>query len=403
MESMSSKRLSVSLSNHTIKNLFIFYLITTFGTVLSSIATFLSIETYFHSTYYLVLALSFKTLAACLFSWKANYLIKKIGVNNAFKLSQLLGCLILVVLFVGFKTNNFSVVNIGIMLISLPSTLAAILMTIALKVTSSADEHYVRGSANRELVVGVASLMGAFLSPILLYITNIYIVLLVDFMTYILGYFLILRVKIAETSKIDDSNSLVPVLDAQLAKARGTFNFICKTSASLLLVSFIPLIAASNHIDLTKDIPEIVRQSTWVVDFLTAIVAGFIYLNWSFIKKSLAIKNVLVLNSLVFIALLFYKNIYIILIVSLFISFTSYLSFQRFRDEYIICAGDNHDRIRIYSSFSIFQRNFIFFISPLLMGPMLTNLSLVWVFIISLLIQLFIYTVNFIGNKAGFE
>ena len=93
----------MSLQNRLI----LFFFVTSLGSALSSIATFLSIEHYFESLILLGIALSVRTLASAVFSAFSNDIIHRLGLAQSLLASQIFGCLSLAVLFLGFHFDIF--------------------------------------------------------------------------------------------------------------------------------------------------------------------------------------------------------------------------------------------------------------------------------------------------------
>lgn len=118
------------------KKLLGFYLITSLGLSIIGLATFLNIEPIFHSIGYLGIALSLRTLSSCILGYKANYLIQKLNIHNSFILSFILGGISIFCIFLGFYHQNFLILLLGVILIGLPTTLTAILLTILRAVTN---------------------------------------------------------------------------------------------------------------------------------------------------------------------------------------------------------------------------------------------------------------------------
>lgn len=376
--------------------LFFFLFITSIGSFLSSISSFLSIETYFHSSFYLSIALSLKTLAAAIFSYKVAYIIKQIGVKRAFIFSQVFGCSVILLLFLGFYIHNFSITLIGIMLSGIPLVLVGALCTFTFKVASDNELQFRKDSGTRELIIGLSMLSAAFLSPSLLMVMNLYYIFILDAISFIIGMLLLQYMCFSDLSiNKTDNISLV------VFKSSKTWIFIIQTTASLLLVAIIPIFASSKNISFTHNIPLIVRQWIWGIDALMLILASSIYLIVKNIKLYRSLEFLMTCNGITLILFIndFINNI--TMFVALFlISLFSSVSFLQFRDDYILSAKDNMQHIALYSGISSLQKYFVYFLSPLIVTMLFTQFNIVTIIIIVLLIQISAYfIVMFIKNR----
>lgn len=357
----------MSLQNRLI----LFFFVTSFGSALSSIATFLSIEHYFQSLILLGIALSVRTLASAVFSAFSNDIIQRLGLVWSLLVSQIFGCLALAILFLGFHIDSFMITIFGIVLTGLPSTFVAILITIVLRISSDNSELFRKYSGRRELVFGIAMLLSSILAPVLLWKFNLNFILLIDSVSYITGFILLLNFKLNKQSpEVEDKKPqrLVPLLLA----STNAQEYMLKTSASLLLAGLLPLLASSAKIQFTMDMPILLRQWLWSIEDITAISASMIYLFLSIIRKHKLFDAVVMLSGAWLLIPILFTHHYSIIISAVIICLLTDLSGQKFRDDLIVSAGKNSGLIKSYSALSLFQRNFIFFISPILLSVLLT-------------------------------
>jgi len=85
---------------------------------------------------------------------------------------------------------------------------------------------------------------------------------------------------------------------------------------------------------------------------------------------------------------LFFKSAITIITIAGSISLLMSLSFQKFRDDYILHTGQEHEKIKSYSALANFQRNFVFFISPILLSYLFQHVNYLTMFSALILIQL---------------
>ena len=356
------------------QKLFIFLFTTGLGSCLSSFASFLTIEKYFNGLFYLGIALSFKTLAASIFSYHAEYFIKKLGVYFSFIASQIFGLISLFILFLGFQSHSFSLVVFGIMLTSIPTALVAILLTFTLKISTHSEFEYRKNSGAREFISGIAMLIGALLAPLLLLIINLYGVLLIDALSFILGTLLLYHINFSTLPKTNEVSS--NILNSNIFKSRETWIFVIQTCASLSLVALIPIFASSSSISFTYNIPPLLRQWIWVIDALTWLLGSFIYLIAKNIKSYRGAELLIICNAILLTPLLYSSSAPIVFLVLIGISLASTISFMQFRDDYVLNAKNDIKLIASYSSFSLLQKNFVYFLSPLLISGLFSKFKL---------------------------
>lgn len=377
----------VSLQNRLI----LFFFVTSFGSALSSVATFLSIEHYFRSLILLGIALSIRTLASAVFSYVANDLIQRLGLMWSLLVSQIFGCGALLVLFLGFHFDIFIITILGIVLTGLPSTFVAILMTIVLRISSDNSALFRKYSGKREVVFGVSMFLSTMLAPVLLWKFNLNFVLLIDSLSYVIGFIILLKFTIRDPITLEEDNTKPQALRRILLTSKNVQEYVLKTSASLLLAGLLPLLASSSQIQFTMDMPTLMRQWLWSIEDITAISASLLYLFLSIIRKYKFFDLIVMLNGAWLIIAALLTHNYSIIISVIVICLLTDFSGQKFRDDLIISAGSNSNLVKSYSALSSFQRNFIFFVSPILLSFLISYTTIkVDVFII-ILIQVSLY------------
>ena len=373
--------------------LILFFFVTSLGTALSSIASFLSVEKYFQSLILLGFALSIRTLASAVFSYFANDIIQKLGLVRSLLVSQIFGCTALIVLFLGFHFDTFIITILGIVLTGLPSTFVAILISIILRISSDNSELFRKYSGRRELVFGIAMLISSILAPILLWKFSLNFVLLVDVISYLIGFSLIIKLKINERAPDEENNKPLPLRQLALT-SRNAQDYLIKTSASLLLAGLLPLLASSGKIQFTMDLPVLVRQWLWSIEDITAISASMLYLLFAFLRKQKFFDIFVMLSGIWLVIPIIFAFNYSIIIAVVVICLLTDFSGQKFRDDLIISAGNDANLIKANSALSLFQRNFIFFISPILLSVLFTYSNITTCVVVILAIQLILYAMH---------
>lgn len=310
----------------------------------------------------------------------------------------------LILLSLSFNHQSFSLALIGIMASSIPLTFILILMTITLKLASESDEEYRKQSGIRELLLGIGLFLAATTTPFLLLNFSINVVFSVSGILFALGTLLIFLIKIDKFKTPDkDETGFSPDVKTNIFHYRATWVYIIKTSSSLILASFVPLIASSTQIHLTESLAPTLRELLWSVESAVIILSAIFYVTFKANRNKPWFQLILCINSpILFIALI--SNSYLsILVAAIGISLLVYLSFQQFRDDYILAADKNFELITNFSAFSMLQRNFIFFISPLVVGLLFDKVGFVYSIVCIALFQFIICLLSFIafGKKDG--
>lgn len=384
------------------KKLLGFYLISSLGLSIIGLATFLNIETVFHSIGYLGIALSLRTLSSCILGYKANYLIQKLNIHHSFILSFILGGISIFCIFLGFYHQNFLILLLGVILIGLPTTLTAILLTVTLRITSDKSNTFRKYSGSRELIFGFSRLLACLLAPVFLLKIGMNKLILINLTIYLIGLVLFfgLDLKRFADKKIPDS---VIKINHLILKSKDTWIFICQTIASLSLIALIPLLASSDQIPLTKEFPPLLRQSLWSLEALTMILGSIIYIAARWSRNSELIKAVLMLNSIFLFLLIYLRQPTMIVIVVLLLSMTIMLSFYIFRDDYVITAGNDNRLMEAHAAFSSVMKDLICSVSPILLSYLLINFRLEVAISSILIAQLALYLgyVLLLKNKGN--
>ncbi|MBV9575782.1 MAG: hypothetical protein JO149_04085 [Gammaproteobacteria bacterium] len=378
--------------------LIIFLFVTSFGSALSSIATFISIESYFNSLIFLGVALSIRTFASALFSYYSNHIIQRLGLSNSLFASQIFGCMALFVLLFGFYYNNFGITILGIVLTGLPSSLVSILLTIILRISAKNQELFRKYSARRELFFGIAMLLASIFSPLLLMKFNLNTVLSLDIVSYIAGIFILTKINIVQLFLENDDEKIIKLEKIAFSSAI-TRSFMIKTSASLILAGLLPLLASSGKIEFTMDMPLLFRQWLWAIEDVTAIFASLIYLIFVILWHQKWFDAILMLSGIWLAIPTIFTNTYTVIIALISICILTDYSGQKFRDDLIVSAKNDSNLIKAYSALAQFQRNFIYFISPIFLSILFTytNCLISLFFIIS--IQIIFYITYKFKNK----
>jgi len=96
-----------------------------------------------------------------------------------------------------------------------------------------------------------------------------------------------------------------------------------------------------------------------------------------------------------------FANTYSVIIAIIIICLLTDFSGQKFRDDLIISAGNDVNLIKTHSALSLFQRNFIFFLSPILLSLIFAYTPIQAGVLIILSIQLALYLIHKLTQKES--
>lgn len=373
-----------------------FYFVTTFGSSLSSIAAFLSVENYFHSLLLLGITLSARSFASAVFSSSAAKIILKLGLRNCFLYSQVFGCISLIILSLGFVYKNVGLMLLGIILTGLPATFVAILLTSYLRLSHKVDSHYRKASAKREIVLSCALLASSLLAPLFLWWFTLHAVFMIDGLSYMIGFLLILKLD----SFVYNGNQACKNENINKTKtfprlSSDTLDFFLKSSCALMLAGLLPLAASSSQLEISSKLPMVIREWLWLVEDITAMASSLVYMLLIRYQSSRLFVPLIMMNGVyLLLPLVFTQSKILSISVILINSFLIDFSFKKFRDDYVISAENNITLIQKYSAITQMQRNFILFLSPILLSGLFNFISFRMSMLLLCLVQFLICNIS---------
>lgn len=353
----------------TQNQLFVFFAITIFGSVLTSITCFVQIIPYFHSVSKLAWVLSLNTLFMAVYATFCGFLLRRIGVKRLFIITQMIGAIGVGILIFAFFNKSFALIILAIAFTGFTASNIQSLMTITLKQISYDEVTFRKASGSREMLFGFLRLAGGLLAPALLIFLNVYYVFCVDLLTYIISIIFLTKLVFPTLPMQKESNSKT----FQNLLTPESVRFFVFTSAAMLLIGLIPMLASAGHFSVTEPLPIYLRQSIWSIDGLTMMLGSMFYVVFKNFKYNKIILLLLTANAL-YLAIVTPQNAtYTIIPVLIVMSFVLYLAFAKFRDDYVLSANQNLQLVVSYSAISTMQRNIMCFISPLILAFLLTH------------------------------
>jgi len=327
----------------------IFTLITFFGSALSSIGTFLAIGRAFQNISYVALALSLKTLAGVVLSKKLSECIKTIGTKRALLLSQLFGLPVLLLLLFAFNSGSVMLVLFAVLISGLPSLTINILLSPILREISQNEHDFKRTQGLFQLLSGFGMLIAGAISPTLLDKIGISGLYLIDGLTFVIAT-LFIFFKVSDFNFAPSQGSVVaPVTldehhnNLKIGYSKKVFLTILSIS-SLFLVGLIPLVASSEH-SLGYIFSNKTLESLWVIECLSGIVVGFLYLRFKSLRDSMIIHYLPLFSAIpVFISTLtgsvtlFYTSFFVFAVMWTY-------GLNRYRDDYIEFSKEFSGRV----------------------------------------------------------
>jgi MFS family permease len=349
------------------------------GSSLAAIAIFLSIEPYFGSFTNLGIALSIKTATGVVLSMFSGRINASIGTKKALILSQIFGLLSVSVLIFGFHQRDFLITMVGMVLSSIPSTFLQINLTSGLKFLTKSDEEFRKASNHREMIAAGALLVAAFAVPILLDHMSLFAFFVFDAATFILGLAIFSFVVIAKAPT--SAPQKVALLSIQALKHADGRIYLVGCMGALCLMAILPLAASSESFDMTRNMPELLRESFWGVEALTGLFGGWLYAHIIRSKFFNGFKVFSLFNA-IFLALgvliptaLFGSAIFPLLVAAATLMRLAAFSL---RDDLMLRAESSAELIHEYSAYSHLIRQFVGSLSPLVLVALFEGVELKW-------------------------
>ncbi|HXH29795.1 MAG TPA: hypothetical protein VNJ01_03175 [Bacteriovoracaceae bacterium] len=378
--------------------LLLFYFVTSFGSILAMISTFIAAESTFGTLNHLALALSLRTFVSIVSSWNAPSIFRKYGIRQVLLISEIFGLMALMTLIYGVSQSNFIMSVTALSLMAIPSNLLSQGVISVVKINCGEDrELFSRYSARMNKVMGLMDIFIGISSPVLLGMFSLEEVYLIDFGSYLLGFVFLLS---SGEFYARQSPTLRPV--RPLIGSFGKINFPMLRSlfGTLILIGMVPLIAGS------KEVLGLFQHSlsqNWLISALWAtegvglFVSGFIYSNPA-LRKNL---NPLLQLSMLFILLSSLVSSYVILILGCILVTVGYdVNFKSKRDEALMHAGESEELVlQAASSFSIIKAVFCS-LSPIVIVSIVNLTSVRDAFLILFVFQLSMLCCFYAKNNA---
>lgn len=369
----------------------IIFFFTSLVSALCSIGVFFSIDQVFHSASLLAGSLSVRTLSTALFGYRANILIEKCGIRLSFMLSQMAALITVLILWVGFHYQIKLIVFFGVIVMGLPLTLTTILLTIIFRTHHSDAQDFRRQSGLREFVFGLGRLSACMLTPVFLLKTHLNVIFIFFSFGCILNLLLIPILNFKDKGVLQLDN--VIHFNYQALTKPATWLYVMKLFPAYILVSFVALVASSNQLSFTHNMASYQHQMLWALEALMMMLGSFIYLRYKKLSHEY-IEPLLILNSILLVPLLWETSLTVLSLVIMLTSLLLYFAYYQFRDDYILSAGSSKQFVEIYAGFSIFFRDLVCTVSPILLSILFLHCALAVAISIIFLIQLFFYAIT---------
>ena len=362
------------------RKILLIYFLTMLGSSLTTVVSFLSVETVNPSGSSVNNALAIRTLGFVLFSYLTPALLNKFGEKLSLIFAQAFGLIALLVLFVGFHSQEIILVYLGIMLTGLPSNITATGLLASLRSWISNPDQFRFYSSRRELIGGLTLSLAGFLSPILISHFGIEKLLFFDGLTYIFAI-LFLSLSIFPQHVPSAQNSFPHWKEFSRPEV---FKFILVVSGSLALMATLPLIASSTEVRTIIGLDSHIFKSLWGIEGFVAIVASYLYPKMRKQKYALTAVH---LNAWPLLAVGFvsFFELKFILLSLVPICFT--IVFLEARDTLIISAKDDKRLVNNYIAITSLIRSAWGTLSPYILYDLFRWLGLLFSSLVLLAIQ----------------
>lgn len=346
------------VNTRSIRLLFYFLAVTSFGSNLSALATFLTIESSFGSNLYIAQALAAKTIVMLFASYLAPALLASLEEKGALILSQLAGLVSIIGIFCGFYFAAPYVVIASVGLTGLPLTWLNVAVISELRQLND-EQNFVRHSAHRTKLLGIIFLISALIAPLALKSFGLNAILAFDALTFIVSALILIFLPNFEKPHVE----IKPKLNVVLEFARSVHSkaFLIPMIALTLFSGLIPLSASSTSFSFSQGWSGAVRGQLWSLEAIAMILVGLIYPRVPHKQKFFALTMV---SSLILLPYVIYPSATIGYALLGLYSLGCMLGFQFYRDQMVIQSGPD---ARKAAAFSEFIRSILLAASPLLL------------------------------------
>ncbi|MEZ4870822.1 MAG: hypothetical protein R2827_00985 [Bdellovibrionales bacterium] len=356
-----------------IRLLFVILAVTFTGSAVSSLATFLSIESHFQSFVYLSLALALKTGSAFVLGANMPRIVSHWGPYRACFLSQLLGLVALGFLYYGFSQNSIFSVLSGIVLSGLPMGIIRIVLNSEIRMQIPEEDLFRKVSALKESVMGILFLLTALLIPFLLLSFDIKQLIIFDGVSYLIAFVLFFRLSVKEKYTPPAQPYKLKAID--LFKRRSVLQYVLYAGPILLLGGALPLLASSNEINFSNQLPDIARHALWAFEAASILIASIFYIRLRSKISGSRLKYLLAMNG-VFLAFTLWAPSHTVVMASLFMmALFMFFGLQAAQDDLLLACKDDGELTYRFSSLIGVLRNLGLALSPLILGSIFKSFT----------------------------
>lgn len=342
-----------------IRFLIFFAILTSFGSSLSAIGTFLALGREFHEIQLVATALAVKTLSSVLITRFTRVFVLKYDVYPSLLISQLSGIPPLLLLVLGFYLKNSTVILVGMFFTGFSGNLLSLVFTPMVKELSQYEDIFKKWQGIQQIFLGFGALLAGFLSPWILDRQGVNGLYFVDGSTFLIaGFCLWLRRKwYCENCSVKSILSPRITLEQIKLKDQAELKALVCIVPSFFFTGLIPIVASSGMQALLMQPAQLVER-LWMAESISNIVIGWAYFKY----KILRVGKIVIFFPLFCAVPLFtiYLSHSAILFYSTFLIYSIlYLyGFTRYRDDLISSAQDLEERVN-HSAFHLFIVNLI--------------------------------------------
>ena len=359
--------------NADLRRYFAFFAATFLGSCLTAIASMLQVDAVFHSIGLVAVALSLKTLFLMLVGLGAPRMILSLGLRRSLWLAQLSGVAFLGLLWAGFASGSFPLTLLGIFLSSAPSVLLNVVNASLFRLLSSRQEGFRSLQGSQQTLAGLCFIAASVAVPLLMNRLGFGAVVLIDAATYAIGAWF-LRSKISgwiETVETQEgpAAAAAPEASAPLWRGPGAAEFALLSAAAYLLIGMGPLISSSTRSLWAEGLSAAPHGLLWTVEALAAFLSGLIYRSYAKNARLQAALALPVPLGLLLIPLVRARTPFWIGLWLGSLSLSMALRYMKTRDDFLLRFSTKAASVRASASVGIWA-NFIMFLSPLLLTPL---------------------------------
>jgi hypothetical protein len=353
--------------------------LTSFGSSLTALGSFIAIGRIFQDIGLVALALAVKTLSSVILSSQCRKIVLKIGVYRTLMLSQVLGAPILLLLGASIYFKSLPLLIAGIFISGVTGNFLNLVLPPIIKEMVIEDDQFKKWQGMYQMLVGIGSLIAALSVPVILDEFSIYGLYFLDLGTFVLaaGLFYANKNWYRAQFKFEDQEKVSVNYFKMLRNVDGAeFRALLFIIPSFIFTGLIPVIASSGISQNFGHASGLIER-LWFAESFASIVIGWLYYRINFLRNSRWITFVPLFCTAPLLAIYINKSASVFYLSFLIYAILYFYGFNRYRDDLIIAAKNLNQRL-VYSELHLVVINLLRTISAPIVAFLISK-EMIWI------------------------